>query len=226
MKRLEINPIVLIIINIIAPSMYIFMSGKYLQIYLLTFVSVLMLIMGHVKSMIKFWGVYLGMLGVYWLTIDHESVMFFGLIIIMLVQAVPCMALALILVRNYNSAQLLSALETMHVPRMLVVAVTITLTYIPTFKREFSYILESMRLRGIAFSLKHPVKSFQYFIVPQLFRCAALSEEVTAAGLVKGIDVPMKRTSYYEQRIRISDIAVLVVFVCGLAGGIIWKQVL
>ena len=226
MKKLELNPIVLIIINIIAPSMYIFMSGRYLQIYLLVFASILMLTMGHIKSLLKFWTVYLGMMGIYWLTKDNESVMFLGLIFIMLVQAVPCMALALILIKNYNSAQLLSALETMHVPRILVVAVTITLKYIPTFTREFSYILESMRLRGISFSIMHPIKSFQYFIVPQLFRCAALSEEVTAAGLVKGIDVPMRRTSYFEERIRVADIAVLFVFVCGLAGGVLWKQVL
>ena len=60
--------------------------------------------------------------------------------------------------------------------------------------------------------------------MPQLFRCAALAEEVTAAGLVKGIDAPGRRTSYYEERFSFMDIAVMTVFIFGLAGGFVWKQ--
>lgn len=224
MKSLRLNPIVLILINIIAPSMYIFISGKYLQAFLFVFASMLLILMGRFKSLAVLFIVYFGMMGIYYMTVNNEKLQFIGLFLIVLVQSVPCLALASILVRKYNSAQLLSALETIHIPRVLVIAVTITLKYIPTFKREFSYILESMRLRGISFTWKHPIKSFQYFIVPQLFRCAALAEEVTAAGFVKGIDVPVKRTSYYEERIRVSDAAVLLVFVTGLAGGFLWKR--
>ncbi len=223
MNYLKLNPVVLILINIIAPSMYIFLNGKYLQAFLLIFVSSLFILMGNFKSLITFWLIYFGMMGVYYATINTKGLQFIALFFIILVQSVPCLALAMVLIRKYNSAQLLSALETLHIPRVLVIAVTITLKYIPTFKREFSYILESMRLRGINFSWKHPIKSFQYFIVPQLFRCAALAEEVTAAGYVKGIDTPSKRTSYFEESIRIPDIAVMFVFVIGLAGGFIWK---
>ncbi len=226
MKAVKINPIVLIIINIIAPSMYIFMSGKYLQIYLLVFASALFILMGRFKRLAGFWVVYALMMGLYYLTMQSKGTEFLGLFIIVIVQSVPCIALATILVTKYNSAQLLSALETMHIPRVLVVAVTITLKYIPTFRREFSYITESMRLRGIGFTWKQPVKSFQYFIVPQLFRCAALAEEVTAAGLVKGIDAPMRRTSYFEEKVTFIDALVLIVFVAGLAGGFVWKQML
>lgn len=224
MKALKINPIVLIIINIVAPTMYIFMSGKYLQYYLLIFASVLMILMGRFKRLLGFWIVYGLMMEVYYLTMQNKGTEFLGLFIIVIIQAVPCIALASILVSKYNSAQLLSALETMHIPRVLVVAVTITLKYIPTFRREFTYITESMRLRGIGFTWKQPVKSFQYFIVPQLFRCAALAEEVTAAGLVKGIDAPMRRTSFYEEKASLIDVAVLMIFTLGLAGGFVWKQ--
>jgi len=223
MKFLKINPITLILINVIAPSMYIFMSGTYLQIFLLIFASAVLLLMGNFKYLIILNAVYFTMIGIYYLTLDTPA-KFIALFLIVLAQSVPCIFLALALVTRYNSAQLLSALETIHVPRVLVVAVTITLKYVPTFRREFGYIKESMRLRGIAFTWKKPVQSFQYFIVPQLFRCAAIAEEVTAAGLVKGIDAPMRRTSYFQEKIRFADIAIMIVFVAGLAGGIIWKQ--
>lgn len=226
MKSLKVNPIVLIIINIIAPSMYIFLSGKYLQIFLLVFASTLMLVMGRIKRVISLLAIWFAMMGVYWLTIGNDKFKFIGLFFIVLAQSVPCIALAAMLISKYNSAQLLSALETMHIPRVIVVAVTITLKYIPTFRREFGYITESMRLRGISFTWKKPIKSFQYFIVPQLFRCAALAEEVTAAGIVKGIDAPMKRSSYYEEKIRVTDIMILLIFALGLAGGVVWQKTL
>jgi len=224
MKALKINPVVLILINVIAPTMYIFISGKYLQIYLLVFASVLMLLIGRIKRLVCFLAVYAGIMGLYHLLISNETTMFLGLFIIVVAQSLPCIALASILVSKYNSAQLLSALEKLRVPRGLVVAVTITLKYIPTFRREFAYITESMRLRGIGFTWKKPAQSFKYFIVPQLFRCAALAEEVTAAGLVKGIDAPIKRSSYYEERFSYFDLAVIVVFIAGLCGGILWKM--
>ena len=160
MRALKINPIVLIIINIVAPTMYIFMSGKYLQYYLLIFASVLMIMMRRFKRLLGFWIVYGLMIGVYYLTMQNKGTEFLGLFIIVIVQSVPCIALASILVSKYNSAQLLSSLETMHIPRVLVVAVTITLKYIPTFRREFTYIIESMRLRGIGFTWKKPEKVF------------------------------------------------------------------
>ena len=223
MKALKVNPVVLIIINIIAPSMYIFLNGKYLEYFLLTFASVLMILMGRYKRTIGLLGIFFSMTGVYLITIGHDSTKFIGLFLVVLAQSVPCIALASVLVSKYNSAQLLSALETLRIPRVLVVAVTITIKYIPTFRREFGLIKESMRLRGISFTWKKPIKSFQYFVVPQLFRCAALAEEITAAGMVKGIDVPKRRSSYFEEKIRWSDIVILCVFIAGLAGGFAWK---
>ena len=223
MKALKVNPVVLILINVIAPSMYIFLNGKYLEYFLLIFSSVLLLLMGRYKRMLGLLVVFFSMIGIYLITIDHDATKFWGLFFVVLAQSVPCIALASILVSKYNSAQLLSALETMRIPRVLVVAVTITIKYIPTFKREFGLIKESMRLRGISFTWKKPIRSFQYFIVPQLFRCAALAEEVTAAGMVKGIDAPKRRSSYFEEKIRWSDVMILAVFVMGLAGGFVWK---
>lgn len=224
MKSFQLNPVVLILINVIAPTMYIFLSGKYLQVYLLVFAAVLLVIMGRFKRLAGLFVLYFGMLGIYAVTINQPSLKFIGLFLIVLVQSVPCLVLASVLISKYNSAQLLSALETLHIPRSLVVAVTITLKYIPTFKREFGYILESMRLRGITFTWKKPIKSFQYFVVPQLFRCAALAEEVTAAGLVKGIDAPMRRSSYFEEKVRPLDVVIFIIFAAGLLGGFVWQK--
>ncbi len=222
MNKVNINPIVLIIINILAPTMYIFIQGSYLQYFLAAFALIVLLLMGCFKIIFAFTGIYVAMQTVIILGTYFTPLTFLSLFLVVLIQSVPCFALVFALMKRYTSAELLSALETMKIPRVLVVAVTITIKYIPTFSREFKYILESMRLRGISFTWRRPIKSFQYFIVPQLFRCAALSEEVTAAGLVKGIDAPVRRSSYFEQKFRLSDFLFLAIFVAGLTGGFIW----
>ncbi len=223
LKSLRINPIVLILINIIAPSMYIILNGKYLQYFLLIFASFLLIIMKRFKRLLAFLAIYFSMIGIHSLTLNNPKTQFIGLFFIVLSQAIPCFVLASVLVSKYNSAELLSALDILRLPRMLVVAVTITLKYLPTFTREFGLIKESMRLRGIEFSWKKPIKSFEYFVVPQLFRCEALAEEVTAAGMVKGIDAPMRRSSFFEEKIRWSDTMIMTVFLIGLAGGFVWQ---
>ena len=224
MPKLRLNPIVLIIINVLAPSMYIFLNGSFLKIYLIIFATIILLAMGCYKIFFITAALYGLMNGFVVLSRIFPTLEPLALFFVVLQQSVPCFGLVAALMKKYSSAELLSSLETLRIPRALVVAVTITLKYLPTFTREFKYIRESMRLRGIPFAIRWPVKSFQYFIVPQLFRCAALSEEVTAAGLVKGIDAPMKRSSYFEQKIRFVDILIMTLFIAGLAGGFIWYK--
>ncbi len=224
MKFLKINPLVFIIINILAPSMYIFIKATYLMPFLIVFSICILLLMGRFKRLGVCVLIFACLFGVYSLLMRVEALNFWGLFVLILMQSFPCAVLSALLISKYSSAELLSALEGLRLPRPLVVAATITLKYIPTFGREFSYITESMRLRGIRFSLIRPLSSFRYFIAPQLFRCSALAEEVTAAGLVKGIDAPVRRTSYYEQKIRFSDVTLLVIFLVGTLGGLIWAK--
>ncbi len=222
MHKLNINPIVLIVINILSPTMYIFLNGTYLQYFLALFAIVVLLSMGCFKILLGYIAIYAAMQGIIVLGVYITPLSYLSLFFVVLIQSVPCFAMVVALITRYTSAELLSSLESMRIPRVLVVAVTITMKYVPTFRREFKYILESMRLRGISFTIRRPIKSFQYFVVPQLFRCEALSEEVTAAGLVKGIDAPQRRSSYFEQKIRFSDILFLVIFFAGIIGGFIW----
>ena len=72
--------------------------------------------------------------------------------LMMFMQFIPCLIMASILIWDYNSTEILSALDPVHLPKSFVVAVTVALRYIPTFKREFDYIKESMRLRGIPYT--------------------------------------------------------------------------
>ena len=79
-----------------------------------------------------------------------------------------------------------------------------------------------MRLRGIRFEIKNIIKSFGYFVVPQLFRCLILADELTSAGLCKGIDCTARRTSYYNIRFGMKDALVTIAICLGLVGEMLW----
>ncbi|MBW9213070.1 MULTISPECIES: energy-coupling factor transporter transmembrane protein EcfT [Terrabacteria group] len=142
----------------------------------------------------------------------------------MLVLFLPTILLASVIIYDYNSSELLSALQQLKLPKILIIAITVTLRYIPTFAAEFRLIKDSMRLRGVDVSFYHPIRSFEYLLVPQLFRCLTLSSQLTIAGLSKGIAAKEKRTSYFEQSFQLRDVSLLALVLIGygaIVGGLV-----
>ena len=222
-KAIKINPSLVLFFNILIPTLFMFMAAYPLNYVLMAFASLVLLLSGKIKRALIFIVIYSLFLGISTFFMNVFQVGGIVIFLSIMMQFLPCLMMATILFKDYTTAELLSTLEKLPLPRNLVVAVIITLRYVPTFKREFGYIKESMRLRGIAFTWKKPIESFRYFIVPQLFRCTALAEEVTSAGLVKGIDANIKRTSYYEQTFRKSDTFLAILLIIGIMWAGLWK---
>lgn len=222
-KAIKINPFLVLFFNILIPTLFMFMPAYPLNYVLMVFASLVLLLSGKIKRALIFiviYGLFFGASTFFMNVFQVGGIVIF---LSIMMQFLPCLMMATILFKDYTTAELLSTLEKLPLPRNLVVAVIITLRYVPTFKREFGYIKESMRLRGIAFTWKKPIESFRYFIVPQLFRCTALAEEVTSAGLVKGIDANIKRTSYYEQKFGKSDTFLAILLIIGIMWAGLWK---
>ena len=213
LKAIAINPFLILLFNILIPTLFMFMAAYPLNYVLMAFAALVLLLEGKIKRTFIFIALYFAISAGNIFFTDVIRIGYIFIFLSIMMQFLPCLMMATVLFKDYTTAELLSTLERLPLPRSLVVAVIITLRYVPTFKREFVYIKESMRLRGIAFTWKKPIESFKYFIVPQLFRCAALAEEITSAGLVKGIDANIKRTSYYGQKFRISDALLTVLLI-------------
>lgn len=127
----------------------------------------------------------------------------------------PCGLMAIGLFSSYNSAELFAALEKARLPKTLVIALSLTLRYIPTFIREFRIIREAMLTRGVKASWCHPIRTFEYYLVPQLFRCLALSVELTSASLCRGVRSQACRVRYFDTPLRMIDYAAALFFFVG-----------
>lgn len=224
--KLRLNPLVLLIFNFVVPLSLMFIHSEWLIIFLTLFSLSILILSGRYGETVKVLILLLILHILYRLCVMNENVFIqtMTMFLFVFIHFMPFYIMMRLLIVEYSSAELISALEKLRLPKIFIISLTISLRYLPTVKKEFSYIKEAMRVRGIAFSIWRPIKSFEYFVVPQLFRCMLLSEEITAAGLTKGIDYPEKRNSYFDSRLKAADYAMLIITFLGIAGLYVWEK--
>lgn len=66
----------------------------------------------------------------------------------------PCGFLAGIVLSTTKVNEFLSAMNKVHVPKKVVIPLTIMLRYLPTIREDWAYIKDAMRLRDVSLSLK------------------------------------------------------------------------
>lgn len=225
MKPIKPHPLTLLAINLIVPVVLMIKTNLALNIVFLAWASFVLIFAGKLKRLAKFL-MYLALLFFLRVPFSHYCetpvFAFFSMASFLTVQFFPLMMNASILIIDYTPADLISALQILHLPKIFIVMIAIFFRYLPTLKKEFYLIKQAMYLRGIPYTLKKPLQTFEYILVPQLFRSASLAEEIAAAGLVKGMTNPIKRTSFIEIKFRLYDIFLLVIFSLSTAGVFVW----
>lgn len=213
------NPLVLLFFNLYLPTSMLIHSSMKLHFFFLCYAFFILILMRKTKRTLIF-ALYYGVMFALqsWITVTNLFQGFVSSMLIIGLNFVPCLIVSSVLMFDYTASELLSALQKLRLPKMFIISLTITLRYIPTFRREFALIKESMRIREIDYQVRKPIKSFELFIVPQLFRCLLLAEELTAAGMVKGISAPIRRTSYHDSRLHIQDWLLILTLLLGNLG--------
>lgn len=213
----KINPLVLLFINLIIPFTAIFSYNLVMNFYLFGYGAVLLILFGKFRRLLKFVAAYIFCGSVYYFLLTHPFPYSHAVTMTFFIwfHFMPIGIIASLLFYDYSPSEILSALQLLRLNRKFMIALTIALRYIPTFQAEFKLMKSSMAMRGIAFTWKRPLRSFSYFITPQLFRCSLLAEELTAAGITKGIEHNANRTSVVATHWRMQDSISLFAFVFG-----------
>ena len=93
----------------------------------------------------------------------------------------------------------------------------VMLRFAPTVLHEFGEVREAMKIRGFLKSvgnvLRHPMDTLEYAIVPMVFRSLKIADELAASAIVRGIESPYKKESYYVSRLAALDYFLIVVSV-------------
>jgi energy-coupling factor transport system permease protein len=136
---------------------------------------------------------------------DNFLTAFVSMTIICIRKIMPTVFFASGLMATTKVGDLVSAMQRLRIPKVIIIPFTVTLRFFPTAKEEFTAIRDAARLRGLRFSMERT-------LVPMMLRCANIAEELSAASVTRGIESENKRTSMRELRLGLPDFGLAAVF--------------
>ena len=128
------------------------------------------------------------------------------------VQFMPALITAWYVLRTTKIDEFMAAMQRMHIPDGITVSLAVVMRFFPTIKEEYSYICDAMRMRGIALGGGNAVKMVEYRMIPLLFSCVNIGDELSAAAITRGLGGKVKRTSVEELRLCALDRMLIIVF--------------
>lgn len=110
-----------------------------------------------------------------------------------------------------------AALRQLPLPSSVRLTVIVILRFVPTVASEFSDVLDAMKTRGLLLSplqvVLHPLNTFEYVVVPMVFRSLKIADELAASSVVRGIESPYKKEGYYLNKMAVSDGVMIALFI-------------
>lgn len=124
------------------------------------------------------------------------------------------------------SGKLTASLRKLPLPAKVMLVLVVMLRFVPTVILEFSEVCEAMRVRGflrsVATVLRHPLNTLEYAMVPMVFRSLKIADELSASAIVRGIESPCKKQSYYISRITPPDISIMLITAVAAVIACVW----
>jgi len=137
-------------------------------------------------------------------------------ITMIIVLFIPIMVAFSMVMRTTRISHFLAALSNMKMPTALTVPVAVFFRFIPTVQEEWIGIRKAMAFRGISMGvlsvIRHPLRAAEYMLIPLLFSCMSVMEELAAAAIARGLDSEEQRSSYEEAKLCAVDYVFIAVF--------------
>lgn len=213
-KRLnKLSGIGSLILTILACMVSIVTRSYYMHALFVLWLAVVLAYFGFLKQSILY--VLLYALTTFWLTIIVPrgiyiiSPMLLGMIYKFIV---PIMASYLSF--KIPSGKLIAIFQKCRMPQSILLILVVIIRFIPTISGEIKVIKEAMRVRGFTGSKRkmffHPLRTMEYVVVPLIFRSLKVGDELAAAAIVKGIENPNQKQSYYQLKVSSTDGVIII----------------
>ena len=115
-----------------------------------------------------------------------------------------------------TTSQFMAAFRAMHLPLKVIIPLAVVFRFVPSVSDEWNGIRKAMAFRGISMEpadiIKSPLKTIEYVLIPLLFSCISVMEEMAAAALARGIESEGKRSSFEKVKLGVMDYLIMAVF--------------
>ena len=140
-----------------------------------------------------------------------------------IVQFLPAMITAWYVIRTTKIDEFVSAMQKMHIPDGITISLAVVMRFFPTIKEEYFSIRDAMKMRGITFGGGSAVKMIEYRMIPLLFSCVNIGDELSAAAITKGLGGKIRRTSVEVLRLKAADYLLIFGLAAAAAVFVIFK---
>ena len=206
-----VNSIVLFIL-IVSFSITLFITDK-LGYYIMLAVSFVLLLTHSKKVFLNMSTKYLFLILLLYLLkklpYGLGVASFMGLLLIG-IKLFPVFTLGRILI-SLSPLTIMSSLRKIGIPNDFNLSIATGLRFMGEMNIRLKEIRNGMKVRGLKISLLHPVRSFELYLIPLMYKCLHVSETLTSSIISKGAEYKIKKTSYNPTKYNIFDLICLVV---------------
>ena len=139
------------------------------------------------------------------------------------VQFLPALITVWYVVRTTKIGEFMSAMQKMRVPDGIAISLAVVMRFFPTIKEEYASISDAMRMRGVALGGGNAAKMIEYRMIPLLFSCVNIGDELCAAAITRGLGGKGRRTSVEVLRLRAFDWLLIAAFTAAAAFFVFFK---
>ena len=140
-----------------------------------------------------------------------------------IVQFLPALITAWYVVRTTKIDEFMSAMQKMHVPDGITISLAVVMRFFPTIKEEYASIRDAMKMRGVMLGGGNALRMVEFRMIPLLFSCVNIGDELSAAAITRGLGGKVKRTSVVELKLKAADYAFIFIFTLATASFIFFK---
>ena len=182
------------------------------------FITILLWLSGKVKKGITLFIIYGIGAGVSYWALHLDAGLWAGLltgIFAFMRLLIPTIMAFTLVFQTTKVSEFMSTFEKLHIPYCVMIPFIVMFRFFPTVQEEWRGIRSAMSFRGIGLGAKglllHPIRSTEHIIVPLLFSCVAIMDELVAASLARGLDSDKKRTCYFDIKMKFYDYLVILI---------------
>lgn len=201
-----VNSIVLFIL-IVSFSITLFITDK-LGYYIMLAVSFVLLLTHSKKIFLNMSTKYLFLILLLYLLkklpYGLGVASFIGLLLIG-IKLFPVFTLGRILI-SLSPLTIMSSLRKIGISNNFNLSVATGLRFMGEMNIRLKEIRNGMKVRGLAISLLHPIRSFELYLIPLMYKCLHVSETLTSSIISKGAEYEIEKTSYNSTKYSVFDL--------------------
>ncbi len=214
-RRIDnISGVTCLILTLISFLVSFFTNNFYMHALFVSWLCIFFLYLGLVKQSLIYALIYA--FTVFWIVeMVPRGVMIISPMLLGMVYKFIVPIMAGYLTFKIPSGKLIAVFQKSSLPQSVILILIVIFRFMPTISGEFRAIREAMKVRGFTVSFKrvllHPLMTMEYAVVPLIFRSIKIGDELAAASIVRGIENPNKKYSYYSTKLGRFDVGVLLI---------------